>query len=55
MAGDNVSGVQLQLREKLKIPGKMAVAGGPKVDFDGVVVYLKSESDFEPEEGVLLG
>ena len=26
VAGDNVSGVQLQLREKLKIPGKMAVA-----------------------------
>ena len=55
VAGDNVSGLQLQLREKLKIPGKMTVAGGPKVDFEGLVVYLNGESEFEPEEGSAAG
>jgi uncharacterized protein (DUF2141 family) len=55
VAGDNISGVQLQLKEKLKIPGKMTVAGGPKVDFEGLVVYLNGESEFEPEEGSSAG
>ena len=55
VVGDNVSGLQLQLREKLKIPGKMMVAGGPKVDFDGLAVFLNGESEFEPEEGSALG
>jgi protocatechuate 3,4-dioxygenase beta subunit len=55
VAGDNVSGLQLQLREKLKIPGKITVAGGPKVDFDRLVVHLNGESEFEPEEGSSAG
>src|SRR6266853_119433 len=55
VAGDNVSGMQLQLREKLKIPGRLTVAGGAKVDFDGLVVHLDGESAFEPEEGSSMG
>lgn len=50
VAGDNVSGVQLQLREKLKIPGKMTVAGGPNLGIGRMSVYLVGEHELEPEE-----
>lgn len=55
VAGDNVSGVQLQLKEKLTILGKITVAGGPQVGFDGLFVHLDGEHEFEPEEGWVMG
>jgi len=55
VAGDNVSGMQLQLKEKLKIPGKMTVAGEPKAGFGRMAVFLVGEHEFEPEEGPSMG
>jgi uncharacterized protein (DUF2141 family) len=55
VAGDNVSGLQLQLREKLKITGKVTFAGGSKLGLDGLIVYLHGEHEFEPEESPSVG
>lgn len=55
VAGDNVSSLQLQLKEKLTISGKMRVAGGPNPGFDGLVIHLNGEHEFEPEEGPSMG
>jgi hypothetical protein len=55
VAEDNISGLQLQLKEKLKIKGKVTLAAAPAVDLVGLTVHLNGEHDFEPEERPSVG
>jgi protocatechuate 3,4-dioxygenase beta subunit len=55
VAEGNISGLQLQLKEKLKIKGKVTFAGGPNLDLVGLTVFLNGEHDFEPEERPSVG
>lgn len=48
VAGDNVSGLVLQLRKELELSGRMRVTGGPKFDFQKVRIWLEAPRGDEP-------
>jgi protocatechuate 3,4-dioxygenase beta subunit len=45
VAGENVSGLQLQLSGGLELSGKLTTVGGLKLDFQGIVVMLYAEGE----------
>jgi uncharacterized protein (DUF2141 family) len=51
VAADNISGVQMQLREKLKITGKLVVSGGSQIDLKGCAISLHGDQLEEEERG----
>jgi hypothetical protein len=48
VAGDDVSGLVLQLRKERTLSGKMMAPGGPKLDFPRMSIWLESPSRDEP-------
>lgn len=50
VAGENISGLQLRLTEKLNVIGKLVVFGGLQVDLKNCAVSLESDQPREVEE-----
>ena len=48
IAGDNVSGLVLQLRKELELSGRMSATGGSRFDFQKVRIWLEADRRDEP-------